>query len=47
MKCICGHDESMHYAPSGACKKIITRDSSLQNHLVCTCKKFRPEGDSK
>lgn len=41
--CICGHSESMHYAISGACMKIITRDSSLRNHLRCTCREFRQD----
>ena len=42
-KCVCGHSESMHYAVSGACMKIITRDSSLKDHLRCSCKVFRVE----
>lgn len=41
--CICGHDESMHYAVGGSCMKVITRDSRLEHHLRCTCKQFRAE----
>jgi hypothetical protein len=41
--CVCGHGESMHFAISGACQKIITRDPRLENHLRCTCRSFRPE----
>lgn len=42
-RCICGHEESMHYGPSGQCKKVITKDPRLENHQRCTCREFRPE----
>lgn len=46
--CVCGHPENMHYGGTKApfrCMKIITHDPRLENHLLCTCREFRREGD--
>ena len=43
LRCICGHDESMHFGPSGQCKKVIARGAWPEGRQRCTCREFRPE----